>query len=245
MGTQATGQQMAKAQHNVSTLVSVQTLRGNTGHAVALASVELAVKAHNGTLGKGVAQHEVVSITALPNNVKGMQWQLALLATLARKHGATMVRLSVHNGNVALCGPKAAIAATQAAMVPAYNLYQTMATAAYNPAAHGNRVGYTNGFLCGCPAGLQVASKVQTELAYGIGFLYPFSMPGSGTAYAAGYAAAHKAATTPIATRVAKVATTKAPSTKRTNQTANLVANLTAEGHAQPATSAPVATTAD
>ena len=91
-------------------LVQVQTLRGNAGTAAALAQVQAAVTAYNKANGKATP-HIVTPVQALANNTKGMQWQLALLATLARQYGATMVRLSVHNGNVALCGTPAAVKA--------------------------------------------------------------------------------------------------------------------------------------
>lgn len=188
-------------------LVCVQTMRGNAGHSATLALVQAAVTKHNATAGKGKVAHAVTAVTALPNNTKGMQWQLALLATLARKNGATMVRLSVHNGAVALCGPASAIAATQAAMLPAYNALVTAATAAYSPAC-GNRVGYLNAWLCGAVAGMQVASKVTATLQYGLGYLYPFAAPSNGAAYATGqaaYATAPTAAPKPRGKRAPKV----------------------------------------
>jgi hypothetical protein len=204
--------------------VQVQTLRNTTGGTTAaLAAVQTAVAAHNAKYPKAVA-HTCVSVTALPNNTKGMQWQLALLATLARQHGATMVRLSVHNGAVALCGTPAAIAATQAAMVPAYNAYSTAASNAYNPAAHGNRVGFTNGYLCGCPAGLQAGLAITATLQYGLGYLFTFAAPGSGSAYAIGYAAAlatAKTATKPaVATKPRKAPTATAPTATAPTATA-------------------------
>lgn len=178
------------------TFVQVQTLRNTTGGtAAAFTAVQAAVAAYNAANPKGVA-HTAVLVTALQNNTKGMQWQLALLATLARQHGASMVRLSVHNGNVALCGTPAAIAATQGAMVPAYNAYATMAANAYNPAQHGNRVGFTNGYLCGCPAGLAAGLAQTATLAYGVGYLFTFAAPGTGAAYAMGHAAAQATAKT-------------------------------------------------
>lgn len=207
-------------------------MRGNTGTAAALAAVQAAVAAHNAANPKAVA-HTVTAVTALPNNTKGMQWQLALLATLARQHGATMVRLSVHNGNVALCGTPAAVAATQAAMVPAYNAYSTAAANAYNPAAHGNRVGFTNGYLCGCPAGLQAAHGIVAQLAYGVGYLFTFAAPGTGTAYAIGQAAAQASAKAPVAKAP------KAPKAAKPAPTATTAPATTA-----PATTAPLAVAA-
>jgi len=170
--------------------VQVQTLHNTTGGTVAaLATVEAAVKAYNAQAPKGATPHAVAHIPVLANNTKGMQWQLALLATLARANGATMVRLSVHNGQVALCGTPAALKATQAAMVPATNTYATAVAAAYNPAQHGNRVGFSNGYLCGCPAGLSAGLGITATLAYGIGYLFTFPAPSNAAAYALGHAA--------------------------------------------------------
>lgn len=171
------------------TLVQVQTLRGTQGNAAALQVVQTAVATYNATNPKATP-HTVVNVPVLPNNTKGMQWQLAMFATLARVHGANMVRLSVHGGAVALCGTPAAIAATQAAMGAAYNQYMALANNAYNAAQHGNRVGFTNAYLCGCPAGVQLAHGITAALAYAIGYLYPFAAPGNGVHYAAGQAAA-------------------------------------------------------
>ena len=176
--------------------VQIQTLRGKAGIDAAFASVEAAVKAHNAAQPKGATPHTAVLVTALQNNVKGMQWNLALLATLARANGASMVRLDVHNGAVALCGTAAAVKATQQAMVPMRDTYATMVANAYNPAVHGNRVGFTNGYMCGCPAGLQSALGITATLAYGIGFLFSFPAPGDGKAYAIGHAAAFATAKT-------------------------------------------------
>lgn len=174
------------------TLVQIQTLRGNAGKAEALKAVVAAVDKFNAGKPKGEA-HTVVEVNALPNNTKGMQAQLALLATLARRHGATMIRLSVHNGSVALCGTTKSIEAVQAAMVPAYNSLSTMVAAAYNPAVNGNRVGFTNGWMCGAPAGMQEAWGIQPELAYGVGFLFSFPAPGDGVSYDAGVKAVREA----------------------------------------------------
>lgn len=172
-----------------ASLVQVQTLRGSQGLEESVKSVRAAVDAHNKANPKQPA-HVVEVVTALPNNTKGMQWQLALLATLARKNGATMIRLNVHNAQVALCGPAKAVEAVRLETIPKFNEYSTLAAATYNPASDGNRVGFMNGFLCGCPAGLQDQLKVTPLLQYGVGYLYPFQAPGTGVAYEAGYKAA-------------------------------------------------------
>lgn len=210
--------------------VSVQTLRGTQGHAAALASVQAAVQAYNKANPKAVP-HVVASVTALPNNVKGMQWQLALLATLARQNACTMVRLSVHNGHVALCGPAAGVQATQAAMVPTYNQLVTMAAAAYNPATHGNRVGFTNAYLCGVPAGMPAPTA---QLAYGLGYLFTFVAPGNATAYAMGYAAGTKLAAKPVAPKAPK-----APKAAKPAVAAAAPAAPAAPAAAAPAAAAP------
>lgn len=172
-----------------ASLVQVQTLRGSQGLEEAIKTVQAAVDAHNKANPKAPA-HVVETVMALPNNTKGMQWQLALLATLARKNGATMIRLNVHNAQVALCGPAKAIEATKLEMVPHFNHLSTLAAATYNPAKDGNKVGFMNGFLCGCPAGLQDSWKITTTLQYGVGFLFAFPAPGTGVAYEIGYKAA-------------------------------------------------------
>ena len=218
------------AQGTQAVLVQVQTLRGNGGHTAALASVQAAVTAYNAANPKATP-HAVVSVTALPNNTKGMQWQLALLATLARKNGAHMVRLSVHNGNVALCGTQAAITATQAAMQPTYNALVTAAANAYTPAL-GNKVGYQNGWLCGAVAGMQVAYKVQAQLQYAIGYLFAFAAPGNGTAYLAGQAV------------YATASTPKATAPKATAPKTTTIANAPSAPSANPATPS-AATTAN
>ena len=165
-------------------LVQVQTLRGNAGKAEALKAVEAAVAKYNA--GAKGEQHIVEAVEALRPNTKGMQFQLALLATLARINGATMIRLSVHNGDVALCGPAKAVEATKAAMAPAYNALMTAANGAYVPSTHGNRVGFTNSFLCGAPAGMQTAAEVAVQLEYAVGYLFTFPMPGNEAAYQMG-----------------------------------------------------------
>lgn len=173
---------------SVAAFVQIQTLRGTQGHAAALATVQAAVDAFNKAQPKGATPHIVHAVRALPNNTKGMQFQLALLATLARQHGCTLVRLSVHNGEVALCGPKASVEAAHNALVPAYNALSTAVASAFDAGKHGNRVGFTNGWLCGAPAGLQVALGIAPTLAYGVGFLFTFPAPGDGKAYALGQA---------------------------------------------------------
>jgi len=171
----------------MSSLVMVQTIRGNAGIEAALKAVQDGVTVYNKA--NPQANHKVVHIEALPSNVKGMQWQLALIATLARKHEATMIRLSVHNAQIALCGPAKAIEAVQKEVATVYNDYMTLMAATFNPAVHGNKVGFSNGFLCGCPAGLQDALNLRAELRYGVGFLFAFPAPGSGDAYNLGYEA--------------------------------------------------------
>lgn len=165
----------------MSKLVQVQTLRGNSGVEVATQAVQTAVDKHNAANPDN--QHAVVTFVALPPNVKGMQVQLSLLAALARRNGATLIRLNVHNGNVALCGPSSAIAATQASWVPTYNALATLAASTYNAAEHGAKMGFTNAYLCGLTASLDV---VPATLAYGLGMLFSFPAPGNGSAYALG-----------------------------------------------------------
>lgn len=168
-------------------LVQVQTLRGNAGVAEAIKAVEGAVDKRNATA-KDV--HVVHSFVALPPNVKGMQVHLSLLAVLARSAGCTLVRLSVHNGNVALCGPADAVGEVLAHSTDTYNAMVTSATAAYVPATHGPRMGFMNAYLCGYTAGMDTT---PAELAYGLGMLFSFPAPGNGTAYALGADAAVKA----------------------------------------------------
>lgn len=169
-------------------LVQVQTMHGKQGTAAAMAEVQNAVKAHNKLNGKA-APHVAVQVRELENNTKGMQYRLALLATVARLNGATMVRLGIHGGAVALCGTKGAIEATHKAHAVALNTCRTLVDNTYDPSKHGSRVGFVNGFTCGLPAGMQVAGKVATVAQYGVGFLYPFQAPGDGNAYALGQTA--------------------------------------------------------
>jgi hypothetical protein len=164
-------------------LVQVQTLRGNAGVQAAIDVVQAAVAKHN--TANPNAQHTVATFTALAPNTKGMQLQLSLLAVMARSHGCTLVRLSVHNGNVALCGPAANVATVQANWVPTYNAISTLAAATYNPAAHGSRMAFTNGFSCGLTGGMQAALP-PAQLAYGVGYLFTLPAPGNGSAYALG-----------------------------------------------------------
>lgn len=188
-------------------LVQVQTLRGNAGVQAATTVVQNAVNAYNAT---NKASHVVHTFSALAPNTKGMQVQLCLLAALARKNGCTLIRLSVHNGNVALCGTQAAINATLAAAVPTYNAMQTLATNTYVPATHGARMGFINAFMCGLCASLQNGAPA-TVLAYGIGHLFTMPAPGSGTAYALGANATLAPATTAPATPRVSKAPAKAP----------------------------------
>lgn len=175
-----------------STLVAVQTLRGNAGIAAATAVVEQAVASYNATNG---TDHIVASFVALQPNTKGMQFALSLYASLARVYGATLVRLSVHNGACCLCGPASAVAAVQSAYTPAYNAAHTAAAASYTPAS-GNRMAYTNSFTCGVAGGIGTIAAPAT-LAYGIGMLHTFAAPAPAP-YAAGVAASQ-----PIAELVA------------------------------------------
>lgn len=207
-GTQGTGTQAAQV------LVSVQTMRGNLGQAATLAAVQAAVATYNAAQPKGTQPHVVQGFTALAANTKGMQWQLAMVATVARTKGATMVRLSVHNGNVAICGTQAAVNATLAAVPTTYANLVTLAAQAYTPAL-GNKVGYQNAWLCGYVAGMQVAAKVVTHLQYGLGYLYPFTAPANGAAYATGQAAGTQAA----------VVAPKAPAKVRAPKTTQAVAS--------------------
>lgn len=181
---------MAKATVTTSVIspisVKIQTLRGTQGTAAAVTAVEAAVKTFNAQQPKGSVAHTVETFEAVAPNTKGMQWQLAVLATVARCHEVTMIRLNVHNGMVALCGPKTSIEAVRKATIDTRNIYATLVSSAYNPATDGNRVGFINGYLCGLPAGMQIASKVTPTLAYGLGFLFDFPAPGSGVAYLRG-----------------------------------------------------------
>lgn len=175
-------------------LVQIQTLRGNAGLEEAVKAVEAAVAKRN----SGAAeddQHVVNTFAALPPNVKGMQVQLSLLAVLARNHGCTLIRLNVHNGNVALCGTAAEVAQVQEVWTPHYNAMSTLASATYSPAVHGPRMGFTNGFLCGMAAGMIERPAV---LGYGIGSLFSFPKPGNGTAYDLGAAALIAKEETPV-----------------------------------------------
>ena len=188
--------------------VQVQTVAtGAGGTTAAFTAVQAAVAKHNAANPKAVP-HVAVLHNVLPNNTKGMQYQLALWATVCRVHGVTMVRLGVHGGQVALCGTKAGITAAQGAVMPLANAYATAVAQAYNPATHGARVAFANSYLCGCPAGLQVANKITPTLAYGIGYLYAFATL-SGPYYvmgqnAAAGMAAPKAPCTPRAAKAPK-----------------------------------------
>jgi len=227
---------MASATVSTSSVayVQIQTLKtGTGGHDATLASVAKAVADYNAALPKGSVKHDVVRVDALPNNVKGMQFQLALMATLARANGVTMIRLSVHGGTVALCGPSASIATVRKQMPDAYDRIGTLVANTYNATTHGNRVGFYNGFLCGVPAGVQSALKITPQLAYGIGYLFTFPAPGDGRSYAAGYAAGLK-----LGTPWAKATAPKTPKTPKA------VAATTADATTADATTAD-ATTAD
>jgi len=222
-------------------LVQIQTLRGNAGTDAQFAEVEKAVKAHNSANGKS-APHVAVKVTALDANRKGMQWRLALFATLARVNGVSMIRLGVHNGVVALCGPKDAVANVQDAMVPWTNYYATAVANTYSQAVHGNKVGFENGYLCGCPAGLQIAANVAPTLAYGLGFLFSFPAPGDGKAYGIGQTAAYTAGTSAVvvATKTAGKPNTRTAAPRKIRPT-----QLPATTTATDATDATDATTTD
>lgn len=181
----------------MANLVAVQTLRGNAGVDEAIKAVQAAVDKYNAANPDG--QHAVHTFVALPPNVKGMQVQLSLWSVLARTHGATLIRLNVHNGNVALCGPQAAIDKVLAEFVPTYNAMVTLAAATYKPAEHGPRMGFNNGFLCGLTAGMD---GTPATLAYGLGGLFNFPMPGNGSAYELGAKARVAKATEVTATEV-------------------------------------------
>ena len=198
----------------MATLVQVQTLRGTAGLQAAQDVVTAAIAKHNATPGN--VTHTAHFMAALPPNVKGMQVQLSLLAALARANGATCIRLSVHNGNVAICGTQESIDATLAATVPTYNAMATLTAATYTPAEHGPRMGFTNGFMCGLCAGL---NSTPATLAYGLGSLFSFPAPGNGTAYGLGVAAASTLASTP-ATPATPAATAATAIPKRAKRTA-------------------------
>lgn len=162
----------------MATLVQVQTLRGTAGIEAAQNVVSAAVNKFNATAGN--TPHVVSFFEALKPNTKGMQIQLSVLAVLARNHGATLIRLSVHNGQVALCGEQADVDATLDAWMPTYNRMVTVATSVYTPGQHGPRMGFINGFVCGMCAALDAN---PAELAYGVGTLFSFPKPGNGNAY--------------------------------------------------------------
>lgn len=160
-------------------LVQIQTLRGNAGLEEAVKVVQTAVDKRNAQADKD-DQHVVHTFVALQPNTKGMQIQLSLLAVLARNCGATLIRLNVHNGNVALCGLQADVDRVLELWTPTYSAMVTRATATYSAADHGPRMGFMNGFLCGMTAGLETR---PAELAYGLGTLFSFPKPGNGEAY--------------------------------------------------------------
>ena len=195
--------------------VAIQTMRESQGFDKAFDTVQKAVKAHNAANPKQTA-HVAVRDTVQTMNSKGMQFALALAATLARINGATMVRLGVHGGEVAYCGTPESVKATRDAMVPARNYYATLVNQTYDASAHGNKVGFENGFLCGCPAGLQVAANVTATLAYGVGFLFNFPVTGDGKGYAIGQSMAHKAGRSPWGTIAPR-----APRAPRAGKSAN------------------------
>jgi hypothetical protein len=168
--------------------VQIQTMRGSAGVAEMLKEVKASVATFNSN-NKGKEAHIVEHIPVLPNSTKGMQYQLALVATLARRAGANMVRLGVHGGQVAICGTRANVAATIKSVQAAHNAISTACANAYDAGKHGPRVSFTNAYLCGAPAGLQTAWKISATQAYGVGFLFTFPAPPNTTAYALGNAA--------------------------------------------------------
>jgi hypothetical protein len=192
-------------------LVAIQTLRGNAGTLAAQELVEKAVAAHNATHN---ATHATVTFMALAPNTKGMQVHLSLWAVLARTYGATLVRLNVHNGMCTLAGTPEAIAATQSAFTATYNAISTLAAATYNASVHGQRMAFTNAFMCGVCGGLATSAPTAT-LAYGVGYLHTFPAPNA-THYATGVTASQ-----PIAESVAPApAATPAATRTRTRKAA-------------------------
>ena len=160
----------------MSRLVTVQLLRGVAGVEAATTVVEAAVAKYNTVPGN--ESHTVRVFEALKPNTKGMQVQLSLLAVLARNHGATLIRLSVHNGNVALCGTEQAIEDVLSDWQITYSAIATRAANAYTPDA-GPRMAFTNAYACGLCAGIDPGNAT---LAYGIGTLFSFPMPGNAVA---------------------------------------------------------------
>ena len=168
--------------YTMSGLVSVQTLRGTAGLEEAQKVVSTAVAKFNEG---SKEQHEVVFFTAVDPNTKGMQFRLSLWAQLARANGCNLIRLSVHNGNVALVGPADDVARVQEEFTPVYNALVTKATQVYVAAEHGPRMGFMNAYECGLCAAMSVPTPA---LSYGIGTLFQFPKPGNGSAYDLGAA---------------------------------------------------------
>lgn len=176
-------------------LVQIQTVKvDSNGYGAALAAIGVKVAAFNKAT---KAQHIVVEHAVMPMNTKGMQASLALVAVLARSHGASMIRVGVHGGQVAICGPKAAVQATIDAIMPMSGQLRTLADNTYRASEHGARVGFINGFLCGAPAGLQLARGLVATIAYAAGYLFDFPTPGTGSAYLIGQQSAQALATAP------------------------------------------------
>lgn len=168
----------------MSTLVGIQTLRGVSGLEESTKVVQAAVEKYNAGQPKD-QQHVVEVFAALPPNTKGMQIRLSALAVQARQCGCTLIRLGVHNGNVAVCGlPEDVVrVAEQATLL--YNVVSTKASQVYKPAEHGARMGFFNSFACGAIAG---QDSSPAEIAYGVGTLFFFPVPGNAAAYELGYA---------------------------------------------------------
>lgn len=164
-------------------LVSVQTLRGTAGTQEAQKSVSAAVAKFNET---SKVPHRVEFFQALPPNTKGMQFRLSLLAQLARVNGCNLIRLSVHNGEVALCGPDDQVQQVLDSYIDLHNVFSTKATSAFDPSTGSKRMAFMNGYTCGLTAGLFPG---MPQLAYGIGTLFAFPKPGDGKAYDLGEAA--------------------------------------------------------
>ena len=160
----------------MSTLVKLQTLRGTAGVATMQDAVTKAVA-------KASPDHAVEFLEALPANTKGMQCALSLWAALARANGATAIRLGVHQGYIALCGPRAAVDATIAAFTPTLSAVKTAAANAYTGTeGQGARMAFMNAYTCGLCAAIDAANAPAT-VAYGLGGLHEFPAPGNGTAY--------------------------------------------------------------
>ena len=175
----------------MSQVVSIQTLRGTNGVAEAQKVVSSAVAKFNET---SKVPHVAEFTVALQPNTKGMQFRLTLIAQLARQNGCTMIRLSVHGGEIAVCGPAAQVREVLDNIITFHNVLVTQATSAYNASIHGKRMPFMNGYECGLASGLFTGAP---QLAYGVGMLFQFPKPGDGKAYDLGAAAMSKVEATP------------------------------------------------